>query len=271
MSETALCVLSDRHDEPVPASPGLSVCGRCRAYVLRLLEDIGEAWPVVLGRVRPLRRGRSVGGRGQLGPSSPANDHVLSLTDWRTTIAGDRDPVSAPAVIAGWVEVIKSERGTELTGHPDVPAGIAYLTTHVDHLCAASWAADAVEELATVSRHCRGLLGDSRSPAVRVCPGGAGRPCSGTLRLTADHRALACTRCCREWACPDWLELAEADPGAVLVSVRELAAFYGVPDGTMRRWASMEDWPRYGTRGARLYALSDAQRSYSAKYGRLVS
>lgn len=268
MTVSELCVLADRHDEPVRAAPGLAVCGRCRAYVARLLGDIQQAWPVVRGRVTPLRGDRSLAGRPQLGPASPANDHVLSLIDWRSGVSENGEPQSIPAVLAGWVDVIKEERGTTLRARPDVPSALAYLIAHIDHLCAASWVEDAATELATIARHSRGLLGDSRPTAAGDCPGGRDRECPGTLRLADDTRTLICDRCARAWPCTDWLMLAEPSPGPVLASVSEIATFYAIPEGTVKRWASLLEWPRHGTRSTRLYDLEDAQRAYAARCGR---
>lgn len=276
MSEYPSCVLVERHAFDVAPLPEMAVCGRCRAYVARLISEIQQAWPIVALRIRPSRRGMPERSRLPYGPSSPANDYVVSLTDWRTTLPdNNRDPLSVPAVIAGWVDTIKAERGTATDGGPpSVAAGLAYLAVYVDHMAAAPWVADAVDELAAVARHVRGLAGDvpaAPSMPVRACPGVDDKPCPGRLVPDATGRVLACTRCGSAWPRSAWLELAEPDRGRVLATVPELAAFYDVPEGTVKRWASTDRWPRYGTRGMRLYRLSDAQRTYASKRGQLVS
>jgi hypothetical protein len=46
-------------------------------------------------RIQPSRRGKLECHRMPFGPSSPANDYALSVTDWRTTIPVDaeREPL----------------------------------------------------------------------------------------------------------------------------------------------------------------------------------
>jgi hypothetical protein len=180
---------------------GMALCGRCRAFLVRLIAEIRDAWPIVATRIQPVRRERLDSHPTPFGPSSPANDFVLSLTDWRTTIPEDeRDPVSVPAAVAGWMDTVKAERGTATDGRPAaVLSGLAYLTVHVDHLAAAPWAADVVDELAAVARHLRRVVGADRPPlTARACPGDEGQGCPGKLRpdagaaqmlgrLTRDH------------------------------------------------------------------------------------
>jgi hypothetical protein len=274
VSDYLSCVLTDRHGSEMSPLPGLAVCGRCRAYLVRLIDEIQSAWPIVGMRVQPMRRERLEYRRMPFGPSSPANDYVLSLLDPRTSIPTDdgREPLSIPSVIAGWVNTIKAERGTATDGRrPSVAAGLAYLAVHVDHIAGAGWVVDAVDELAAVARHCRGLAGDRPPVTVRACPGVDGQPCPGQLKPDESGRALVCTRCDSAWPCSEWLDLAEPDRGPILASVSELAAFLSVPEGTIRYWASVEEWPRYGPRNARRYAISDAMRTHAARSVRLVS
>ncbi|WP_158853848.1 hypothetical protein [Saccharothrix deserti] len=67
-------------------------------------------------------------------------------------------PVSIPAVVVGWAETVKTERGLPTGGaRPSVASALAYLAAHVDHLAGAEWIGDAVDELAAVARACRAV------------------------------------------------------------------------------------------------------------------
>jgi uncharacterized protein YjcR len=54
------------------------------------------------------------------------------------------------------------------------------------------------------------------------------------------------------------------------LTMRDLAAIYGVSPSTARKWAAHDHWRRKGTRPKR-YSAIDAQRSYDKHHGGRVA
>ena len=50
-----------------------------------------------------------------------------------------------------------------------------------------------------------------------------------------------------------------------LVTVAEFAATFGIPAGTLYRWAHEDNWARYGTPTARLYPLEEMLHTYTKR------
>jgi len=49
------------------------------------------------------------------------------------------------------------------------------------------------------------------------------------------------------------------------VCTADVAKHFGIPIGTVRRWAMEDRWPAHGTRRNRYWSLSDAQASYEKR------
>ena len=47
----------------------------------------------------------------------------------------------------------------------------------------------------------------------------------------------------------------------VVLSTQDISMIYGVPTGTVHRWASEDRWTRYGTRQRRRWDLEEVQTS----------
>lgn len=47
----------------------------------------------------------------------------------------------------------------------------------------------------------------------------------------------------------------------VVLSTQDISMIYGVPTGTVHRWASEDGWTRYGTRARRRWDLEQVQAS----------
>lgn len=54
-------------------------------------------------------------------------------------------------------------------------------------------------------------------------------------------------------------------PRLRLLDTEAIAHHFHVAPGTIRRWASEDQWHRYGTRRNRLWSLADAQRSWERR------
>jgi uncharacterized protein YjcR len=54
------------------------------------------------------------------------------------------------------------------------------------------------------------------------------------------------------------------------MTMRDLAAVYGVSPSTARKWAGTDRWRRKGTRPKR-YSVADAQRSFDKHHGGRVA
>lgn len=55
-------------------------------------------------------------------------------------------------------------------------------------------------------------------------------------------------------------------PRLKLIDAEALAVHFKVAVGSIRRWASEDEWTSYGTRRHRLWSLYDAQHSYEKRY-----
>lgn len=53
--------------------------------------------------------------------------------------------------------------------------------------------------------------------------------------------------------------------GPIRVSVSDAAKLFDVPTGTIRRWASEDDWTPHGTRRRRRWELPQVQESYDRR------
>jgi hypothetical protein len=52
----------------------------------------------------------------------------------------------------------------------------------------------------------------------------------------------------------------------ILLDTEALAVRFRVAPGTVRYWASMDEWTAYGTRRHRLWNLAEAQASYDKRH-----
>ena len=52
----------------------------------------------------------------------------------------------------------------------------------------------------------------------------------------------------------------------ILVTTHDLATLLHVAPGTVRRWASEDQWTAYGTRRQRLWDFNEAQESADRRY-----
>ena len=225
------CLLHRPPDDPeqghwVRADPGYATCGGC---LDRLRERLAE----VVTRYRRLdpRPGGSgeTGGRGApgFGSRSPGSDHVIALTDPRSSqvakawVAGDgrvhreqeNPPVSIHAELSTLSWELAEQRGVS---GPDDRADVATLVRWIDgQLDWATRGEACLPVAATVARllvALRPYTGDPAPAVVGLCPnvvdeGEETRECSAKLRAPLNGDVIRCRACGRSWPRAEWVRL----------------------------------------------------------------
>ncbi len=115
------------------------------------------------------------------GSRSPANDHVIAMTDRRSAEFEDGDPLSAPVVLGEWVRLVWEQR-YEVTAldQPDYLKRLAALPRTVEAMCLwldrqLDWVsrqevvADMQDEMRELHRQLRSATGNGGQPPVGWC------------------------------------------------------------------------------------------------------
>jgi hypothetical protein len=219
---------------PRRADDGYLTCSDCCSRLHRWLSPVAfdddgqpDGIPGLYATLNP--RPGSGGNNGGIrtpgfGPRSPANDHILSMRDARTTQVVPSDPAAAPAVLREWVLYVWDERyDSDALNRPDyrerraalpteVEPAAAWLDQQLDWLTRRDIIADLFGELRTLHSRLRSI-GDRRR-SVGACPNmvgeaGARRRCEAKLFAPWRGDVIRCWQCHREWPREDWLRLAD--------------------------------------------------------------
>lgn len=201
------------------AYSGHRTCEDCPGWMLGLLAEIAHRYE----QLDPSPGGSSdLESRGApgFGSRSPASDHVIAMTDIRSSsvahvwMAGDkrvhqeseRPPLSVYAVLLTEVYDVAELRSMSL---PDPCFAVRHLTVwlsrHVEWLTRQDTIADFADVLKTLTRQLKPVTGDPQQKPFGRCPntideGESSRSCDGPLYAPrADTSLIHCTACGRDW------------------------------------------------------------------------
>lgn len=265
---------------PRRAAPGTLVCPPCSEQLRGVLSKLALTYRAVteLDELIPGGRGGD-GVRRVPGPRSPAVDAILAHTDPRS-----RDD-SALAVVESWARWVRAERSIDVAPagmRSTVPAGritmdreLGTLRFNWDWIMASSevpWFAEAMRSVTQALRQVRGELDRvtrvGKCPTIVVAGQALGIPidleCGASLRVRPGATKIVCRNCGSEWDRDRWNELGDAR-----ADYATFAEQFGVPVGTLRRWAHQDSWDRAGTRGRPLWLRAEVFASYVRRRGDL--
>ncbi|MDI3315867.1 MAG: hypothetical protein QJR12_16805 [Mycobacterium sp.] len=277
MTDARPCILgcTNRDGIPYRAAPGRMCCHPCAEKLRRLLDDISDTYARVtdIHELIPSGHGNTSGPRRVPGPRSPAVDDLLVHTDVRSIL--DHGP-AALATVESWARMIREERSIDTPPErmrDTVPAGrvtmereLATIKFEWDWVLAQPWLDEFAAEMRAVHTALQ-RAGRDLPPVLRIgpCPTlvevedqGAVReePCGAPLRVRVDDEEIRCRSCGTIWPRSRWREL--GDPWTDYAT---LADDYGVPVGTLWRWASEDGWRRAKRGGRLLVHRDDAEAS----------
>lgn len=201
------------------AAPGYRTCDSCSDQIRDDLAKIRDYWPRLDPSYRPVTDDD--------GPlhsvphsKSPANDHILTLTDARS--AWNHTVYSAPAVLGSWVQMISEDTGQ---GYRDtnVPGLARWLGKMHAHATRQLWVDDYAEELGElVHAMSPAATGEGQPRFIGLCPNQLNDDrddyeCRTPLWLPpkddrGNYRSdtITCSACRSTWPRPKWELLARA-------------------------------------------------------------
>lgn len=205
------------------ADPGYLTCSGCYDHVRDALKEIAKRYNAL--NPTPGASGES-GGRGApgFGSRSPASDHIIAMTDRRSsTVArvwvgadgrvhreSERPPLSVWGVLDGAAWAIAEERGIDGPA-PDIT--VHQLTRWIDHqldwLTRNLLVVDVWRDLRGLVGQLRPVTGDARA-LIGVCPNlpeGAEQECGSRLYAPTKGDTIVCSACSRRWPRPEWEHL----------------------------------------------------------------
>jgi hypothetical protein len=267
MTTTVPCVLGCRHPAtgtPYPAAPGALACHPCADRLAAQLRDLVDAYALTDDPEALLPARTGVPGAPGYGPRSPANDHLLGQRDVRSRwTSGTGYP--ALATVESWARLVREEAGAPAPdGRVTLLREIATIRHHWPRVLASAWLDEFADEI-------RGALeslaraGRMTEPTLRVgpCPRPAdGGTCGTTLRVRAETDEIRCRGCGHTWPRSRWAELGDDHR-----DYPTLSAELGVPIGTLRRWATEDEWTTAGTPRRRLWLRTQVIASYDRRRG----
>jgi hypothetical protein len=142
---------------------------------------------------------------------SPANDHVLSMMDPRSTTDGRA--YAPPATLGTWVRMLAEDTGIEYTD-PSVAGLVAYLLRLHAHITSQPWVDEYSRELHELVAALRPVTGEPRPRPIGRCPtvlvDEQGQPsglCNTALFAPINGDTIQCRACSRQWPRAEWLRL----------------------------------------------------------------
>lgn len=192
-------------------------------------------------------------------------------------------------LLAGWLDHTASQvwavgildKLTEARKAISVTLGIAertvsgeahFLIRWLDWITRQYWVADLSAEAGQLRHQLRGVLGlQERSVPVGACPvkvldHGSIRPCGASLRARLGGEWITCRACGTSWPRAHWDMLGDA-LGTPSSDFASLSVWLTVPNGTLRRWRSEDQWANHGTKSRPLFARADVLASWQRRRG----
>lgn len=207
----------ERVRTPRPAQAGL-LCFPCFDRLATMLDDIDgylDLLPHVRERgVADAMHNPGVKLRSVAGEHAPLNLAVTALTDRRTTqrlvehadgTVSNEGPISVPAVLASWCQVVLTERRLAETVHT-IRRCLQVLQAHVDWCAEQDWAAEMWAEIDEVHKQLGEVVGEPRPRPVGRCPED---DCDTPLYLPEEGQPLVCRGCGSSWDRSMWGVLAD--------------------------------------------------------------
>ncbi|CRK59058.1 hypothetical protein [Alloactinosynnema sp. L-07] len=194
-------------------TPGYRTCGDC---VDRIRDDL-TAIPTLYYKIAALypvpgtSNTSGGGGRGHRFESkSPANDHVIALTDPRTSGQGRLGGLHhAPSVLAHWAALVREYT----TGQRPIAATIdvhaLQIIERLDWITRQDWVGELALEVHQTHQQLRDANGE-RTVLVGKCPNridDQGTKCATKLYAPLQGDTIRCTVCHHPWRRTEWLDL----------------------------------------------------------------
>jgi hypothetical protein len=204
------------------ADHGYLTCEHCYLRLRDVLKEIDERYQRL--DPTPGASGEN-GGRGApgFGSRSPASDHILCMTDRRSSPVArtwlgrdgrlhreaERPPLSVWGVLDGACWAIAEERGVD--GPP--PASTVYALTRfidvqLDWVTRHLLVVDVWADLRALASQLRPVTGDQRA-RIGTCPntldeGEHSRECGAILHAPTRGDTISCAACSRKWPRSEW-------------------------------------------------------------------
>jgi hypothetical protein len=182
------------------ATPGYLTCGECSDQIRDNLAEIRDRY----GRldVRLSTQPSEGSGRSVPRSKSPANDHVLGMTDPRSQTTGRA--YSPPATLGSWVRMIAEETGQDYSD-TSVAGLVAYLLRQHAHITRQAWVDEYAQELHELVSALRPVTGTPRPRTIGACPELLDdRECGTPLYVPPHGDTITCGGCAREWPRAEW-------------------------------------------------------------------
>src|SRR5690606_7642312 len=223
----AACVLCPPPREGRPwrlADRGYATCSVCDLRIRGALKEIDERYQQL--DPTPGRSGDYGRGAPGFGSRSPASDHIIAMTDRRSSAVArvwtaadgrvhresERPPLSVWGVLDGAAWAIAEERGVD---GPEPTATVSelvgWISNQLDWLTRNPLVVDVWRDLRVLVAQLRPVTGDKRAKIGR-CPnvideGETTRECGAPLYAPTRGDTIHCTACPAHWPRPEWERL----------------------------------------------------------------
>lgn len=172
-------------------------CLPCLDAILYTLDEVVEQY----GRLDVMPGGPSMDGTRRspgFRSTSPANDHVIALTDRRTKARNPGDIQNAHTVLWEWVEFVRRERGWEpLSSSLSLEGCRGVLAVNLDWIGRQEWVSELATHLHEILAQLRSANGIHRPRPLGRCfaPREDGDLCWQLLWPPTEGAVVACPDC----------------------------------------------------------------------------
>lgn len=204
MTTADACLPCTANGRTRAATPGYRTCGACSDSIRDDLADIRDRYARLDPNFREPAPDQSNMHK-VWRSKSPANDHILSMMDARSTTT-DR-AYSPPATLGTWVRMIAEETGVQYWD-PSVANLVAYLLRMHAHITRQLWVDEYARELRELVGALRPVTGEPRPRPIGRCPTLVEQDECGTqLYAPLNGDTITCRGCLRQWPRAEWLRL----------------------------------------------------------------
>lgn len=208
----------------VRADPGYRTCSGCLDRLRQHLREVADRY----ARLDPSPGASGDHGRGApgFGSRSPASDHIIAMTDPRSSrtakawVGGDgrvhceaeHPPLSVHGELNTLAWVIADERG--IAGpddRADVPALVRWIDAQLDWATRCELCSHIAEVVRGLLAQLRPVTGAPKPRYIGSCPTALDDDTVCGTRLYAPLRGdtISCRGCGRRWSRPEWLHLGQ--------------------------------------------------------------
>lgn len=207
-----LCLLCSTADRPKRATPGFRTCDRCLERIQEALDEIPALYATLTEDEALLPVVAPGGRRGPgFGSRSPANDHVIALTDPRTTWTAEDRTHNPLVVVESWARMVRQDVGQAPPEGPATMTGeCQLLVKRLDFITRQDWVDDFWVELREVRDQLRAFNGDHKALPIGRCPTLVKNgTCNTALFAPLAGETIRCGGCRREWQRREWMHLGQ--------------------------------------------------------------